>query len=85
MRHDLLLRNPLKALRSMDWRFLICQAVKTSKMNERAPKRTLSELYIDKLVQERRNSSALAMELRFSCTYTSMCHIMNFSLCYRLL
>ena len=27
--------------------------------------------YIDGLVQERRNSSALAMELRFSCSYPS--------------
>ena len=30
-------------------------------------------LYIDGLVQERRNSSALAMELRLSCTNQSIC------------
>ena len=29
--------------------------------------------YIDGLVQERRNSSALAMELRLSCTNPSIC------------
>ena len=29
--------------------------------------------YLDGLVQERRNSSALAMELRLSCIYPSMC------------
>ena len=31
-------------------------------------------LYIDGLVQERRNSIALAMELRLSCTNPSICH-----------
>ena len=30
---------------------------------------------IDELVQERRNSSALAMELRFSCTNPSIWYI----------
>ena len=30
------------------------------------------QAYIDGLVQERRNSSALAMELRLSCTNPSM-------------
>ena len=32
----------------------------------------LSECHIDGLVQERRNSSALAMELRLSCTNLSI-------------
>ena len=31
--------------------------------------------YIDGLVQERRNSSALAMELRLSCTEPSTCNV----------
>ena len=31
------------------------------------------KVYVDGLVQERRNSSALAMELRLSCTKPSMC------------
>ena len=30
--------------------------------------------YLDSLVQERRNSSALAMELRLSCTKPSICY-----------
>ena len=30
--------------------------------------------YIDGFVQERRNSSALAMELRLSCTNPSICN-----------
>ena len=30
--------------------------------------------HIEGLVQERRNSSALAMELRLSCTNPSVCH-----------
>ena len=33
----------------------------------------MSGLYIDELVQERRNSSALAMELRLSCTKPLIC------------
>ena len=32
-----------------------------------------NDAYIDGLVQERRNSSALAMELRLSCTNPSIC------------
>ena len=31
-------------------------------------------MYIDGLVQERRNSSALAMELHLSCTNPLICH-----------
>ena len=31
--------------------------------------------YIDGLVQERRNSSVLAMELRLSCTNPSICSV----------
>ena len=34
-----------------------------------------SQYYSDELVQERRNSSALAMQLRLSCTNTSICYI----------
>ena len=34
-----------------------------------------NKLYIDGLVQERRNPSALATELRLSCTYPSICGI----------
>ena len=33
--------------------------------------------YIDGLVQERRNSSALAMELRLSCTNPSICYLLQ--------
>ena len=33
--------------------------------------------YIDGFVQERRNSSALAMELRLSCTNPSICGIVE--------
>ena len=32
--------------------------------------------YLDSLVQERRNSSALAMELRLSCTKPPICYIL---------
>ena len=34
---------------------------------------SIAPLYIDELVQERHNSSALAMELRLSCTNLSVC------------
>ena len=34
----------------------------------------VADMYIDGLVQERRNSSALAMELRLSCTNPSICN-----------
>ena len=33
----------------------------------------LVEFYIDGLVQEKRNSSAVAVELRISCTNPSIC------------
>ena len=33
--------------------------------------------HIDELVQERRNSIALAMELRLSCTNPSTCELLN--------
>ena len=35
--------------------------------------------YVNRLVQERRNSSALAMELRLSCTNSSMCVAQSYS------
>ena len=35
--------------------------------------RFISEVYVEGFVQERRNSSALAMELRLSCTNPLMC------------
>ena len=41
-----------------------------------------TELYINRLVQERRNSRALAMELRLSCTNPSISnarYIINFN------
>ena len=38
------------------------------------------EEYIDGLVQERRNSSALAMELRLSCTNPSICEWTKYSI-----
>ena len=34
----------------------------------------VADMYIDGLVQERRNSSALAMELRLCCTNPSICY-----------
>ena len=34
-----------------------------------------TEYYFDGLVQEKRNPSALAMELRLSCTNPSICNI----------
>ena len=37
----------------------------------------LRDYGFDGLVQERRNSSALAMELRLSCTNPSVCAIFN--------
>ena len=37
------------------------------------PDAGLADLYMDRLVQERCNSSALAMELRLSCTNPSIC------------
>ena len=44
---------------------------------DKPPHYTREELYIDGLVQERRNSSALAMELRLSCTNPSIYTYLN--------
>ena len=38
------------------------------------PNAQVDATHIDGLVQERRNSSALAMELRLSCTNPSICY-----------
>ena len=37
-------------------------------------------LHLDRLGQERRNSNALAMELRISCTNQSICQIASFDI-----